>query len=87
MYQQYNKSISGADRVRCSAIVCLCSGHLYNTTTCKLEMLLQAFTGDNLPFLTSLIVIHALAIQLFFWCYYLKNVGSNYVNVTCVLGA
>jgi hypothetical protein len=86
MYQQYNKSISGVGSVRCSAIVCLCSGHLYNKTTCKLEMLLRAFTGDNtVPFQTSF-VIHALVIQLFFWCSYLKNVGSNDVNVTCVLG-
>jgi len=49
-------------------------------------MLLQAFTGDsNIPFQTSF-VIHPLAIQLFFWCSYLKSVGSNDVNVTYVLG-
>jgi len=28
MYQQCNKSITSID------IMCLCSGHLYNTTTC-----------------------------------------------------
>jgi hypothetical protein len=55
-------------------------------TTCKLEMLLQAFAGYSTVPLQTSFVIHALAIQLFFWCSYLKIVGSNYVNVTCVLG-
>ena len=54
--------------------------------TTKQHVSYSVFTGDNsVPFQTSF-VIHALAIQLLFWCSYLKNVGSNDVNITSVLG-
>jgi hypothetical protein len=85
---QYNKSISGTDRVRCSDIMCLSSGQLYNTTTCKLEMMLQAFTGDNtVPFETrfnfhSCTPYSVILLVLF----HVKNVCPNDMNGTCILG-